>query len=141
TPAPDTDSIARGRRLFADTGCALCHTPTLQTGKASLGALQNKPVNLYSDLALHNMGSGLAGGISQRQAVEEDFRTGSLWRLGKRIVLLHDGRTKDLLEAIQAHASPGSGSIGPSEANQVVVRFNGLNEIDKQGVLDFLRSL
>ena len=143
TPAPDTDSTIRGRRLFDEVGCAMCHTPTLHTGKkAAVEALRYKAVNLYSDLMLHNMGPGLADDVSQGNAGGDEFRTAPLWGLGKRIFFLHDGRTKDLLEAIQAHAGFGGGQqYGPSEANQVVVHFNRLNEIEKQHVLNFLRAL
>jgi CxxC motif-containing protein (DUF1111 family) len=139
-PAPDTDTIVRGRKLFGDVGCAFCHTPTLHTGKSAVGALRDKDVNLYSDLALHNMGAGLADDVSQGNAGGDEFRTAPLWGLGKRIFFLHDGRTKDLLEAIQAHAG-GGGQYVPSEANQVVGQFNRLNEIDKQHLLNFLRAL
>jgi len=141
TPAPDTDSTVRGRKLFSDVGCALCHTPTLHTGKSSVAALRDKDANLYSDLLLHNMGSGLVDDVNQGNARGDEFRTAPLWGLGKRIFFLHDGRTKDLLEAIQAHASAGSGSYRASEANQVTAQFNNLNEIDKQHILNFLRSL
>jgi len=141
TPGPDTDTIVRGRKLFADVGCAMCHTPTLHTGKSSVGALQGKDVNLYSDLALHNMGPGLADDVTQGNAGGDEFRTAPLWGLGQRIFFLHDGRTKDLIEAIQNHASSGSGRYLPSEANQVVGQFNRLNEIDKQHLLNFLRAL
>jgi CxxC motif-containing protein (DUF1111 family) len=141
TPAPDTDTIVRGRKVFADVGCAMCHTPTLRTGKSSVAALQGKEVNLYSDLALHNMGPGLADDVSQGNAGGDEFRTAPLWGLGKRIFFLHDGRTKDLVEAIQDHASIGGGRYVPSEANQVVGQFNRLNEIDKQHLLNFLRAL
>jgi CxxC motif-containing protein (DUF1111 family) len=143
TPVSDTDTIVRGRRLFEDVGCAMCHTPTLHTGKRiAVEALQDKDVNLYSDLMLHNMGPGLADDISQGNAGGDEFRTAPLWGLGKRIFFLHDGRTKDLLEAIQAHAGSGGGQqYPPSEANQVVGQFNRLNEIDKQHLLNFLRAL
>ena len=141
TPTPDNASTVSGRKLFEDTGCALCHTPTLHTGKSSVAALQGKEVNLFSDLALHNMGPNLADGISQGSAAGDEFRTAPLWGLGKRMFFLHDGRTKDLLAAIRAHASAGAGVIPPSEANQVIANFNALNEIDKQNVLNFLRSL
>jgi len=141
TPTPDNASIVAGRKLFEDTGCALCHTPTLHTGKSSVAALQEKEVNLFSDLALHNMGPNLADGISQGYAAGDEFRTAPLWGLGTRIFFLHDGRTKDLLVAIRAHASTSAGLIPASEANQVVANFNALNEIDKQNVLNFLRSL
>ena len=141
TPAPDTDTIVRGRKLFEDVGCALCHTPTLQTGNVAVAALRRKDVNLFSDLVLHNMGPGLADDISQGNAAGDEFRTAPLWGLGKRIFFLHDGRTKDLLEAIQAHAGFAGGGHLPSEANQVVGQFNRLNEIDKQHMLNFLRAL
>ena len=141
TPMPDTDTIVRGRKLFEDVGCAMCHTSTLHTGKSSVEALRNKSVNLYSDLTLHNMGQGLADDISQGNAAGDEFRTAPLWGLGKRIFFLHDGRTNDLLEAIHAHAGFGGGQYVPSEANQVVAQFHRLNEIDKQHVLNFLRSL
>ena len=140
TPMPDTDTIVRGRKLFEDVGCAMCHTPTLHTGRSSVEALQDKDVNLYSDLALHNMGQGLADDVSQGIASGDEFRTAPLWGLGKRIFFLHDGRTKDLLEAIQAHAGSG-GRYMASEANEVVGQFRRLNEIDTQHVLNFLRSL
>jgi CxxC motif-containing protein (DUF1111 family) len=141
TPAPDTDSIIRGRKLFSDVGCALCHTPTLHTGKYGVAALRDKDVNLYSDLVLHAMGAGLADDVSQGNARGDEFRTAPLWGLGNRIFFLHDGRTKDLLEAIRAHASSATGTYPASEANQVTVRFNNLTEIDKQHVLNFLRAL
>jgi CxxC motif-containing protein (DUF1111 family) len=141
TPMPDTDSIIRGRTLFNDVGCALCHTPTLHTGKTAVAALRDKTVNLYSDLVLHGMGAGLADDVAQGNARGDEFRTAPLWGLGKRIFFLHDGRTKDLLEAIRAHASPATGAYPASEADQVTGRFNDLTEIDKQHVLNFLRAL
>src|SRR5437773_2705138 len=73
TPSPDTpggaDSIGRGRYFFAAVGCALCHTPALRTGHSTVAALDSKPVNLFSDLLVHNMGPGLADDILQGQTV------------------------------------------------------------------------
>ncbi|HTN42979.1 MAG TPA: di-heme oxidoredictase family protein [Nitrospiria bacterium] len=135
------DSIANGRDLFQSTGCALCHTPTLRTGNAAAAALANKDVNLYSDLLLHNMGPGLADDIVQAQAGPDEFRTSPLWGLGGRIFLLHDGRTTDLVEAIQAHKSAGNSHFKDSEANHVVDNFNQLNDAQKTDLLNFLRSL
>ena len=139
-PAPNIDTM--GQKLFGDVGCAMCHTPTLYTGeKNAVAALQNKPVNLYSDLAVHNMGAGLADDVSQGLAGGDEFRTAPLWGLGQRVFFLHDGRTKDLREAIQAHVGPGSKNYPPSEANQVVAKFNRLTEMEKQHILNFLRGL
>jgi len=140
-PQPSTDtpggatSIANGRSLFTSTGCALCHTPSFTTSKSTVAALSMQPVNLFSDLLVHDMGVGLADGISQGEAGPREFRTAPLWGLGQRIFFLHDGRTADLLRAIQQHSSSGS------EANGVIWRFNNLRESDKQDLLNFLRSL
>jgi CxxC motif-containing protein (DUF1111 family) len=145
TPSPDTpggaDSIARGRNLFSSTGCALCHTPTLSTGNATVAALRNQAVNLFSDLLVHDMGPGLADGVTQGQAGPREFRTAPLWGLGQRLFCLHDGRTSDLLEAIRAHKSGNFFTADASEANAVVRNFNHLRESQKQDVLNFLRSL
>ena len=134
-------SIAKGRMLFNSTGCALCHTPTLRTGNAAVAALRNKNANLFSDLAVHGMGPGLADGVGQGQAEGDEFRTAPLWGLGQRIFFLHDGRTHNLIEAIRAHKSAGHAYFGPSEANGVIDNFNGLSESQKQDLLNFLRSL
>jgi CxxC motif-containing protein (DUF1111 family) len=135
------DSITRGRQLFATTGCATCHTPTLRTGNATVAALANQDVNLFSDLLVHAMGPGLADDVSQGGAGGDEFRTAPLWGLGQRIFFLHDGRTDDLVDAIRAHRSAGNKQFGASEANAVIDRFSGLNERDKQDLLNFLRSL
>jgi CxxC motif-containing protein (DUF1111 family) len=146
-PAPSRDapggaeSIARGRKLFAAIGCALCHTPTLMTGPSPTAAFHNQPVNLYSDLMLHGMGAGLADEILQGAAGGDEFRTAPLWGLGKRIFFLHDGRTKDLLEAIRAHRSLATPRYRASEANLVTERFRTLGDTQKQDLLNFLRSL
>jgi CxxC motif-containing protein (DUF1111 family) len=128
-------SIQHGHDLFVQTGCALCHTESLTTGASSVAALSHQPARLFSDLLVHNMGSGLADGISQGNAGPDEFRTAPLWGLGQRIYFLHDGRTSDLRQAIQAHASSGS------EANTSIGIFNHLSEANKQDILNFLRSL
>jgi CxxC motif-containing protein (DUF1111 family) len=129
------ESIGKGQATFSRIGCALCHTPTLYTGDSTVAALNKKAANLYSDLLVHDMGDGLADGVSQGQAGPREFRSSPLWGLGKRIFFLHDGRTSDLVEAIQQHASNGS------EANGVIRRFKDLTESQKQDLLNFLRSL
>jgi CxxC motif-containing protein (DUF1111 family) len=145
TPSPDTPggatSISNGRNSFMSTGCALCHTPMLTTGNSTVAALRNRPVNLFSDLLLHAMGPDLADNIVQGEAQGDEFRTAPLWGLGQRIFFLHDGRTTDLLQAIQSHKSAGDATFGPSEANAVIDNFNNLPERKKQDLLNFLRSL
>jgi len=124
-----------GQQVFSQAGCDMCHTPSLTTGPSTIAALSNQKANLYSDLLIHDMGSGLADNISQGGASGNEFRTAPLWGVGQRLFFLHDGRTSDLMEAIQQHASSGS------EANQVVGNFNNLNTFDKETLLVFLRSL
>jgi CxxC motif-containing protein (DUF1111 family) len=87
------------------------------------------------------MGSGLADGVKQGQAGPNEFRTAPLWGLGQRNFLLHDGRTSDLIEAIQAHRSAPTATQRGSEANAVINNFNQLTEPQKQHLLNFLRSL
>jgi len=137
---PSPISLQNGQDLFSQVHCDLCHTPTLQTGTSSFtAALNNKNAQLYSDLLVHNMGSGLADRISQGGAGPDEFRTAPLWGLGQRVFFLHDGRSMPsnggILNAIQAHASPGS------EANGVISLFDRLTDQQKQDLLNFLRSL
>jgi CxxC motif-containing protein (DUF1111 family) len=143
TPAQPTPSTQHGSALFASVGCALCHTPVLMTGtaiangneNAPSAALSNQPVRLFSDLLVHRMGTGLADGITQGAAGPDEFRTAPLWGVGQRIFFLHDGRTRNLIQAIRFHASEGS------EANHVVQNFLELSAQDQQDLINFLRSL
>jgi hypothetical protein len=163
-PAPNPSASAqRGQVVFNNIGCALCHTPQMVTAPATNSAvLENRPVNLYSDLLVHHMGPGLADNIIQGAAGPDEFRTTPLWGVGQRMFFLHDGRTADLQQAILAHYS-NAGSITvnvsllsgsclllcldvtqsypASEANGVIQQFKGLSVSDQQAVLDFLRSL
>jgi hypothetical protein len=114
-PAPATAVTSVGGLIFNQIGCNLCHTPTLKTGSTFRPTGQsNVTVNAFSDFLLHNMGTNLADNISQGAASGSEFRTAPLWGLGQRIFFLHDGRTQDLVDAIEEHRSQGS------EANQVI---------------------
>ena len=136
TPAPQTAQTQAGAQVFSNIGCALCHTPTINTGAVSFITQQsNVPVNAFSDFLVHNMGNGLADHISQGGATGNQFRTAPLWGLGQRIFFLHDGRTSNLVEAIKAHQSHGS------EANAVISNYQSLSRTQKQNLLLFLRSL
>jgi CxxC motif-containing protein (DUF1111 family) len=130
-------SISAGSSLFSAIGCATCHNPTPGTTQASgfTLSLSKQPVNAFSDLEIHNMGTGLADNVSQGSAGGDQFRTAPLWGLGQRIFLLHDGRTTNLITAIRDHASNGS------EANTVEEQFFDLSTTQQQEILDFLRSL
>ena len=106
-----------------------------------MSALSSQAVNLFCDQLLHHMGPGLADDILQGGADGDEFRTAPLWGLGQRIFFLHDGRTRDLVEAILAHQSPASSRFQASEANRVIDHYRGLDEEQKQDFLNFLRSL
>ncbi len=165
-PAPLSASAQRGKQIFVNVGCALCHTPAFKTpGVANpqlpsqeigprSAALRGQTVNLFSDLLVHHMGATLADNVTQGNAGPDEFRTTPLWGLGQRLFFLHDGRTSDVLVAIRDHRSAAhsdggdnperdaqSRSYGPSEANRVVDHFDELPAQDKQAVLDFLRAL
>jgi CxxC motif-containing protein (DUF1111 family) len=166
TPAGSSTSITNGSNLFTSVGCAMCHTPSLTTGSTRFTGMSNFTYHPYSDLALHHMGSNLTDGVNQGMAGPDEFRTAPLWGLGQRLFFLHDGRTRDLVQAIQAHFSAGTVcttvqnfqqfSINSgvsyfqpytnyqacgSEANTTVNSFNALSASQKQDLLNFLRSL
>jgi len=130
-------SISRGRALFSAVGCAVCHTPSFTTQPSHLTAgLGNATANLFSDIEIHHMGATLADNVSQGGAGGDQFRTAPLWGLGQRIFFLHDGRTTDLLAAIEAHESNGG------EASTVEAIFDVLlTPGQQQDILNFLRSL
>jgi len=155
-------SITHGQQVFNSVGCGMCHTPSLTTDNTTVAALANQQAALYSDLALHHMGNGLADNIIQGAAGPDEFRTAPLWGVGQRVYFLHDGRTSDLLQAIQLHAGGpfrgGAGTAGTnaadatasrgaswggvaSEANKVISNFNNLPDASQQDLLNFLRSL
>jgi CxxC motif-containing protein (DUF1111 family) len=162
-PTPSTTlpggatSIANGQKNFVSIGCSMCHTPALKTDNTAIAALGNQTAALYSDIALHKMGPGLADNILQGSAAGDEFRTAPLWGLGERVYFLHDGRTSDLVQAIQDHASGGNAGngrgnneqanwssnsqFGPSEANRVIANYNALTSSQQQDLLNFLRSL
>jgi CxxC motif-containing protein (DUF1111 family) len=130
-------TISAGSGLFVSTGCSTCHNPTVGTTQPSnvTSSLNKVPVNAYSDIEIHHMGTGLTDNVSQGNAGGDQFRTAPLWGLGQRIFLLHDGRTTNLVTAIQDHASHGS------EATFVEQQFFNLSTTQQQEILDFLRSL
>jgi len=141
-PTPSTTvpggatSIANGRSLFISIGCAVCHTASLTTSASAFTpSLGNATANLFSDIEIHHMGNGLNDNVSQGGAGGDQFRTAPLWGLGQRIFFMHDGRTKDLLQAIEEHDSSGS------EAITVESNFDFLSTSQKQDVVNFLRSL
>ena len=129
------EQVARGERLFAQARCAECHVPELKTGEASLPMLAQQTVRAYTDLLLHDMGEGLSDGRPDFAAGPRDWRTPPLWGLGSQAgndTYLHDGRARNLTEAILWHA----GEAQPSRDAYVALRRQ-----EREALLAFLKSL
>lgn len=128
---PLNGSARQGEVLFQQIGCAVCHTPVLNTGPSMVQALNQKPVWLYSDLLLHDMGS-LGDGIAQGAASTTEMRTAPLWGLRASAPYLHDGRAATVDQAIVAHEGEGRAArdrylrITPSQRKQLVDFLNAL---------------
>jgi len=133
-PIPPTPDTTAGRHVFASIGCNGCHV-IQQTTAVSTFTNVATTFEPFSDFAVHSMGRGLADGVSQGNAGGDQFRTAPLWGLGQRLFFMHDGRTSDLVAAITDHAGNGS------EANAVIANYRMLPAVQKQQLLDFLRSL
>ena len=98
----DAPPIAReGEQVLPRIGCASCHTPRLMTGPSREPLFDRKPVPLFSDLLLHDVGTG--DDIPQAAALPEEIRTPALWGLRFRRPLLHDGSAPTIEEAILRH--------------------------------------
>lgn len=96
------DSTREGERIFNAVGCATCHVPVLETGVSSNPLFNRRRVELFSDLLLHDVGTG--DGIRQAAAEPNEIRTPALWGLRFRRPLLHDGSAATIGEAIERHA-------------------------------------
>ncbi len=151
TPAPPNFTTIAGQNEFNSIGCNICHTspsPTqFTTPQSAISALSAQNVNIFSDLLLHHMGNCLADGVVQGLAQGDMFRTAPLWGVGQRIFFLHDGRTSNIVQAVEDHSDQwctnGAGMTGyqNSEADGVVAAFNALSTANQQDLIDFLRSL
>jgi CxxC motif-containing protein (DUF1111 family) len=134
--------ISAGAKLFAGMRCTACHTAEMKTGSGHLFAeLRNQTIRPYSDLLLHDMGPGLADKFVEGQATGSMWRTSPLWGIGytdkvmgnsAKVGYLHDGRARNLTEAIMWH---------DGEAAKSRQRFEGLTKSDRDSLIAFLKSL
>ena len=132
--------VAAGEAAFNKAGCGVCHKKSMPTGYHATAALRFKTVNLFSDLLLHDVGTG--DDIAQGLATGAQFRTAPLWGVGQRLFFLHDGSKDNLIDAIAAHGG---------EADRVIKNFKGvstgedvpfnLSPTEQQNLVYFLRSL
>ena len=121
----------QGKRLFAELKCAECHVPRMYTGPNEIKALDRKPVALYSDLLLHDMGPALAD-ICLNQARPSEFRTEMLMGLRFREHFLHDGSASTVREAIERH---------DGEARFSRDGFKALSAEEQEALLKFLEGI
>jgi CxxC motif-containing protein (DUF1111 family) len=131
--------VSRGEQLFADAGCARCHTPRLHTGDyAPLPALSNVSIAPYTDLLVHDMGDELSDGRPDFRAGPRDWRTAPLWGIGLtesvngNAELLHDGRARNVVEAILWHGG---------EATNAKDFFRRMPKTQRDALIAFVQSL
>ena len=130
--------VQRGAALFQKAGCAACHTPQHTTGHHDIEALSHQTIYPYTDLLLHDMGPELGDGRPDFNADGQEWRTPPLWGIGLvetvngHTMFLHDGRARNLTEAILWHGGEGAAS---REA------FRGLSREEREALIRFLLSL
>ena len=131
--------VLEGKRLFYDADCTGCHTPKFVTRRDSIGEEQSfQLIWPYTDLLLHDMGEGLADGRPEGVANGREWRTPPLWGVGLtetvsgHTLFLHDGRARNLLEAILWHGG---------EAEAAKQRVVAMTREERAALLAFLRSL
>ncbi len=131
--------VTNGKSLFNQIKCASCHQPTLTTGYSPIEALSYKDFSPYTDLLLHDMGSGLDDGYTEGNALTSEWRTPPLWGLGLspstqggQYFLMHDGRAKSIEEAILMHGG---------EATNSETGYQNLSQQEKDALIKFLESL
>jgi CxxC motif-containing protein (DUF1111 family) len=127
---PIDETARAGEAVFGAAGCASCHVPSLQTGPSPNALFNRKVVPLFSDLLLHDVGTG--DGIRQEAATPQEFRTPALWGLRLRRPLLHDGTAATIEDAIGAHGGEAASARG---------RFLALPADQRTALLAFLKSL
>ena len=125
-----TDATRDGERVFTALGCSTCHVPVLETGPSANPLFNRRRVELFSDLLLHDVGTG--DGIRQGAAEANEIRTPALWGLRVRRPLLHDGSAATIADAIARHSG---------EAALARTGFDRLSDAERQLLLTFLRSL
>jgi CxxC motif-containing protein (DUF1111 family) len=132
---PELDDRAKaGERIFAEIGCAQCHTPLLAPSREAEAELGYRPeIRAYTDLLLHDLGAELADGLVEGNAGMSDFRTPPLWGVASSgPPYLHDGRARDLAEAIAMH---------DGEARNPRRRWDKLSPAERDALISFLRRL
>ncbi len=124
------EATRTGEQVFGALGCAMCHIPSLATGASANPLFNRRSVPLYSDLLLHDVGTG--DGIQQEAGGPEEMRTPALWGLRLRRPLLHDGSAATIEDAIRRHAG---------EADLARRGFDESGDEARVALMAFLKSL
>lgn len=131
--------VLHGKAIFHAVGCAGCHSPSFTTGKSDeFPELSGQVIRPYTDLLLHDMGEELADNRPDGLATGSEWRTPPLWGIGlvkkvnRHTRFLHDGRARNLEEAILWHGG---------EAKRARDLYRRLSKADRSAVLEFLESL
>ncbi|MBA3916342.1 MAG: hypothetical protein H0X25_21350 [Acidobacteriales bacterium] len=140
-PGGVQSSCTNGEAQFKAIGCVLCHTTSFTVPAGSIPSQGNTTIAIQSDLLLHHMGSCLADNITQGAATGDMWRTPPLWNVGQRIWFMHDGRTSNMITAIQNHFCAANPQYPASEANGVINAYNALSQQNQQDLINWLRSL
>jgi len=130
-PPPRNPYSGTGAGTFVAIGCSFCHVQTLVTAPNTVAALDRVAYHPYSDFLLHDMGA-LGDGIDQGDANGSEMRTTPLWGVSKQTRLLHDGRARNVHDAIVAHDGQGKAARD---------RFLALDPGEQDILLGFLQSL
>ncbi|MFV7236074.1 di-heme oxidoredictase family protein [Flavobacterium sp. ZB4R12] len=132
-------NVLKGKKTFETIGCTNCHIPKIQTGNTHpIAALRNQTIRPFTDLLLHDMGEGLADNTPDFLATGNEWRTPPLWGIGliqtvnNHTNLLHDGRAKNLEEAILWHGGEGQNAKN---------KYKQLSAKDRNDLLSFINSL
>ena len=125
-----TGQVTAGQQVFDTVGCSACHVPTLTTGPDVNPLFNQRPVPLFADLLLHDIGTG--DGIRQAEGQPEEIRTPALWGLRFRRPLLHDGSAATIIDALLQHAH---------EAQPARDRLARLPASEVASLIAFLKSL
>lgn len=140
-PAPrniENESVRRGAQLFEQIECAKCHVPSMVTGFDAIPAISNQTIFAYTDMLLHDMGNDLADNRPDYLADGNEWKTRPLWGIGLTQVVnghtnfLHDGRAKNITEAILWHGG---------EALNSKNKFKALSTQERTDLLQFINSL
>jgi CxxC motif-containing protein (DUF1111 family) len=135
TPRAAAES-ARGKKLFAEVGCADCHVPSLRTrADYPVPQLAGVEAPVYSDVLLHDMGPSFADGLPEFDAGSSEWKTAPLIGLRHLRNYLHDGRAATVEQAIVMHGADGS------EAQASVDRFLELDDATRAELLEFVSAL